>query len=99
MKRITFHEDADAELIESARYYEERARGLGHSFLAVVKTAADLIQANPEAFPLIGNEVRQKLLYRFPYSLLYVIESDRIRILAVAHEKRRPGYWFYRLFL
>lgn len=46
---------------------------------------------------LVGDEVRHKLLIRFPYSILYVIEPDRIRVVAVAHQKRRPGYWSYRL--
>ena len=52
---------------------------------------------NPEAYQLVGDEVRHKLLIRFPYSILHVIEPDRIRVVAVAHQKRRPGYWNYRL--
>jgi hypothetical protein len=30
---------------------------------------------------------------RFPYSLIYAALVDEIRILAVAHHSRRPGYW------
>ena len=29
----------------------------------------------------------------FPYSLVYTVSGDEIRILAVAHHSRRPGYW------
>ena len=54
--RITFHEDADAELTEAARYYEERAPGLGFSFLGVVETAVAEVRTNPEAFTIAGED-------------------------------------------
>lgn len=97
MKKLTYHEEADAEVNEATRYYEERGLGLGFSFLDAVEEAGEMVLANPEAFQLVGREVRQKLLARFPYSLLYVVETDRIRVIAVAHHKRRPGYWRHRL--
>ena len=62
------------------------------SCLDAVEDAVDKILENPEAYQLVGDEVRHKLLMRFPYSLLYVVEPDRIRVVAVAHQKRRPGY-------
>ena len=97
MKKVTFHEDADAEMTDAAKYYEERAFGLGLSSLDAVEDAVKKILENPEAYQLVSDEVRHKLLERFPYSVLYVIEPDRIRVVAVAHQKRRPKYWSYRL--
>jgi len=94
---VTFHEDAETEMNEAARYYEERALGLGMSFLDAIEEAVDQVLANPEAYQLVGDDVRHKILRRFPYSVLYAIEPDRIRVMAVAHQKRRPGYWCYRL--
>ncbi len=41
--------------------------------------------------------VRRKVLARFPYSLLYLEGPDYIRIVAVMHHRRRPGYWVERL--
>ena len=93
MRAMTFHEEASAEVNEAAKYYEERVPGLGLLFLVALEEAVEKILVNPEAFQLVGGETRHKLIRRFPYSLLYVIESDRIRVLAVAHQKRRPGYW------
>jgi plasmid stabilization system protein ParE len=97
MSKVTFHEAASAEVNEAAKYYEERVPGLGLLFLAAVEEATEKVLANPEAFQLVGDEIRHKLIRRFPYSLLYVIEPDRIRVIAVAHQKRRPGYWSHRL--
>lgn len=97
MKKTTFHEDADTEMIESARFYEERSLGLGLSFIDAVEQAVVHICENPKAYPLLGDNVRRKLVNRFPYGVIFTIENDQIRVLAIAHLKRRPGYWRYRL--
>lgn len=97
MRALTFHEEAGAEIIEAATYYEARMPGLGVLFLGALEEAVQNVQAHPEACQLVGSEIRRSRIKRFPYSLLYVAESDRIRVLAVAHQKRRPGYWRNRL--
>lgn len=96
MRAVTFHEEAAAEVVEAAKYYEERVSGLGLLFLSAVEEEIQNVRANPEAFQLLTQEIRHKLLNRFPYSLLYVIEPNVIRVIAVAHHKRRPGYWSHR---
>jgi toxin ParE1/3/4 len=97
LKSVNFHEDAFTEMIEASKYYEERALGLGMSFLDSIEEAVDQVLANPEICQLVGDLVRQKLVKRFPYSVLYVIEPGCLRVMAIAHQKRRPGYWRYRL--
>ena len=92
-KRISFHEIAELELNDAAIFFESETEGLGFRFLAVVETAVSQIQQHPEASPIIDQDVRRKVLRRFPYSIMYSIKSDRIRILAVANQKRRPFYW------
>lgn len=95
--RLTFHVEADAEVTEAARYYELQVEDLGVSFLEELDAALDRIIAHPKASPLVGRDVRRAVLRRFPYSVFYAIESDRIWIIAVAHQKRRPNYWLDRL--
>jgi plasmid stabilization system protein ParE len=97
MRKITFHEEADAEVTEAARYYETKSEGLGFSFLIELEAAIEQVLANPEAYQRVGGEVRRKPFRRFPYNLLFVTESDRIRVVAVAHDKRRPNYWRARI--
>jgi len=97
MRRVTFHPEADNEVIEAARYYETRAGELGFSFLMELESSIEQVVTNPEAYQLVSEEVRRKPFKRFPYSLLYVVEVDRIRVVAVAHQKRRPNYWRFRL--
>ena len=98
MRRITFHEEADAEVYEAVLYYEDRAPNLGLAFLDEIEKASQRILANPMASRSVGDEVRQAPVARFPYNVLYVLERDDcIRVIAVAHQKRRPGYWRKRL--
>jgi toxin ParE1/3/4 len=94
MRKVTFHEDATFEISEAARYYENSAPELGLAFLDEIEKTIRRIMENPCACQLVGEEIRQALVARFPYSILYIVEPDNcIRIVAVAHHKRRPGYW------
>ena len=97
MKLITFHPEADAEVTEAAQFYETRSPGLGSALLDEVQRSLDQMASTPEAYQQIGRRVRRKPLWRFPYNLVYAAYPDRIRIVAFAHQKRRPFYWRKRL--
>jgi toxin ParE1/3/4 len=97
VKSITLHPDADAEITEAVRYYESREPGLGLDLLGEIQRAFDQIGAKPEACQRIAERVRRKSLWRFPYNLMYAIYPDKIRVVAFAHQKRRPFYWQKRL--
>ena len=97
MKLITFHPEADAEVAEAAQFYETRSPGLGSALLEEVRRSLDQIATMPEAYQQIGRRARRKPLWRFPHNLVYAVYPDRIRIVAFAHQKRRPFYWRKRL--
>jgi len=97
VKLITFHPEADAEVIEAAQFYETRSPGLGSALLDEVQRSLDQMATRPEAYQQIGKRVRRKILWRFPYNLFYAVYPDRIRIVAFAHQRRRPFYWRKRL--
>ncbi len=97
MKLITFHPATNAEAIEAAEFYEARSPGLGSALLDELQGSLEQMAATPEAYQLIGRRVRRKPLWRFPYSLIYAAYRDRIRVVAFAHQKRRPFYWRKRL--
>lgn len=90
-----FHPDADREFGEAAAWYEERA-GLAAEFIAAVRAKIEEITLAPRRWRLLRG-VRRAFVGRFPYSIVYRETSDGyIEILAVAHFKRRPGYWSRR---
>lgn len=78
--------------------YGRQNQSAGLSFLEEVERAIAQILEQPAACPVLHPEgVRRKVLHRFPYRLYYVLESEKIRIVAIGHHKRRPGYWVRRL--
>lgn len=90
---IIFHELAEAELNEGAAYYAQARPGLGEAFIAEVQHAVEDLAASPLAGKAVESDVRWWLVRRFPYSVLYRVRDGHIRILAIAHHKRRPFYW------
>jgi len=92
-KKVSFHELAEFELNDAIVFFESEREGLGLWFLSAVEAAVAHIQKHPEASPVIIQDIRRKVLRRFPYSIMYSVRPDRIRILAIANQRRRPFYW------
>lgn len=90
---VIFHELAESELNEASAYYARARPGLGDAFVTEVQHAVDALATSPLAGMAVEQDVRWWLLRRFPYSVLYRVRGDHIRILAIAHQKRRPFYW------
>lgn len=98
---LRISEEAEAEMAEAARWYESHRVGLGREFVAAVDAAVARIGENPRMgspTPGVADEtVRRGVVRRFPYHVVYIEVSDRLQILAVAHDRRRPAYWVGRL--
>lgn len=101
-KPARFEDEADAEYRAAGRWYEERVVGLGIEFFDAVDAALDRIARLPKAGALVRRlpvdlQVRRAPATRFPYHMVYLETSSTIRVLAIAHDRRRPGYWISRL--
>jgi toxin ParE1/3/4 len=95
--RVDFHPEALAELQLAAGFYESQRPGMALRFVEAVEDAAARIAESPNTWRLIDENVRRCPTHVFPYGVLYALESDSIRILAIAHLAREPGYWKARL--
>lgn len=91
--KVLFSKYAQQELLDAVYFYELEYEGLGRRFKEEVRKAAVRISEYPLAWSVERGEIRKCLLHKFPYKLLYSIESDQILILAVAHQHRKPDYW------
>ena len=86
-----------AELQDAADFYTDRAnRDLGLAFVAEFERAANMVLENPTRGALFRGTRRRFLLRRFPYSIIYQVATDELRVIAVAHHRRRPAYWASR---
>ena len=82
-----------AELKDAAAFYTARANvELGLAFVAEFERTASLALENPLLGTVFRGNRRRYLFRRFPYSIIYQITNDELRIIAVAHHRRRPGY-------
>ena len=75
--------EADRDLLEAAEWYEEQQKGLGGKFIDEVEELLGYLETNPLLFPIKYKEVRQAILTRFPYVILFRIESKTVIVLAV----------------
>lgn len=94
--KLEFHPEAELELIEAAVYYERQVPGLGERFETEIRRAADLLLDQPAIGIPADQNLRKFILTRFPFTLYYSVTGDVLRIEAVAHQYRRPGYWKVR---
>ncbi len=93
MKHVKFFPAAEEEMYEAAKYYETQATGLGYDYLSEVEGAVNSVALSPKTWPVIEGKLRRRLVRRFPFAILYYIEPEQIIVTAVAHLRRRPGYW------
>lgn len=95
---VRFEEEADAEYRLAGRWYEGQREKLGIEFFDAVDAAIDRIVEMPRGgtrLPRMPADlpVRRRAVTRFPYHVVYLETPTHIRILAIAHDRRKPGYW------
>jgi plasmid stabilization system protein ParE len=95
--RVRFEPEAAEELAEATAYLADRSTRAAERFLADVAGAQELLLQFPHAGPPLRNNLRRILLRIFPYQLIYRVEGEEIRVYAVAHLRRKPGYWRKRI--
>jgi hypothetical protein len=98
--RVRFHRAASAEAEAAVRWYNERVVGLGDDFRGELIAGVERVREGPLVWPTSSYDARTRryLLPRFPYAIVYVVGSDgSVTVAAVAHVRRRPGYWQTRI--
>jgi plasmid stabilization system protein ParE len=91
--RVDFHPAALREVEAAQAWYEERSLLAASAFLRGLSVAVQRIQQTPHRYPVSEAGTRRLLVDRFPFTIHYRETADTLTIVAVAHQKRRPGYW------
>jgi len=102
MRRLRILDSAAQEAIEAAAFYEAERQGLGAEFDSALNAAFDLLE--DELLPLTAmpgpagrRGAKRFVMRRFPYDIVVLEHSDELLVIAIAHHRRRPGYWRRRL--
>jgi plasmid stabilization system protein ParE len=101
-KPLIVEPKAEEELEAAIRWYEQRGPRLGERFLRAVAATMDWIRRFPQAgglVPQVGQDlgVRRAPVRRFPYHVVYLDAPEAMHVLAIAHDRRKPGYWLGRV--
>lgn len=92
-----YHPAARAEAKRAVEFYRAQSLGVAERFVEFLDEAVKLVLSEP----LIGHPVRggcrRTVFKRFPYSLIYRFVEGEIQIVAVMHQRRKPGYWLKRV--
>lgn len=97
MKPHVFHPAADEEYTRAVEYYRSIRPGLAVAFFGEMERLIREVCSQPERFFLFSPPARRALSRRFPYSVVYLDQPDRVWIVALMHGNREPGYWKGRL--
>ena len=94
-RSIRISEPAADEFSAAVRWYEARRGGLGSEFFDAVVATLSRIETNPGIGTTISpdGKTRRVLVAKFPYHVVYRLTPIEIVIVAIAHLKRRPGFW------
>lgn len=87
---IVFRRVARAEMDEAIAWYEYQRDGLGLEFATEIDRHLQRIADNPKQFSKTRGEIRRAILQRFPYTIHFLDETNRVVVLAVFHAKRNP---------
>jgi toxin ParE1/3/4 len=96
-RELSFHPAAIEEAEAAARWYRQRSPRAAIRFVDEINQVVQRILESPQRWPRGPRGTRKAKLPCFPFIVIYREADDTIQILAVAHGRRRPGYWRTRL--
>jgi plasmid stabilization system protein ParE len=90
---VVLRPQAEFELLQAERWYEERKPGLGGEFRTALDGILGRASALPLSFPKVHGEKRRALVPRFPYALYFALIDEQVVVVGVVHGHRDPGVW------
>jgi toxin ParE1/3/4 len=90
-RQVRWDLEAGAEV--EARWYRERSAAAAERFVEEIKQAIETILEAPRRWLTGSRSTRKVKLPCFPFLVVYRESDQAIEILAIAHGRRRPGYW------
>ena len=95
--QITFHPDVTDDIKGAYLWYENQLSGLGHKFIDELENGYVAIQNFPNTWTNFQYGFKRYILNKFPFSIIYTIYDEKIFIIAVIHNSRKPKYWQDRI--
>lgn len=97
MYRLVAESEVEQDIEAAFDWYEDQQPGLGVEFLEELRHSYDRIATGPRHYSKLIAGFRRALLRRFPFGVYFVVEPDRVVVLAVLHLARDPRIWQQRV--
>ena len=88
--KLIIRPEAESELLKAVKWYEEKVKGLGANLLLNVEATIESILRIPEAYTPLYKNTRRALVRKYPFGIHYIIDRDKIVVIAIFHESRDP---------
>ena len=88
---------ASTELDDAIDWYEKKSSGLGSRFNDAVEALLNQIANQPNLYPVAIDDVRQAIVKKFPYTVIFRVFPDAILVIAIIHTSRDPAIWQSRV--
>jgi len=92
-REFRFHLAAAMEAEGALEWYAARDPNAAARFLSELEHAVTRVREFPERWPRIGTRARRYVFLKYPFSLVYRVSPQLVEVIAIAHHRRRPGYW------
>jgi plasmid stabilization system protein ParE len=92
-KRLRIRVEAQQEINEAFDWYFSRSPEIARAFIDEIENSVRQIATHAQRFPAYTANTRRRVLERFLYSVIYREKEEVLLVVAVAHAKRRAGYW------
>jgi toxin ParE1/3/4 len=96
LKPLLIQRGARRDLEDAASWYRERNPTVAERFVSELQRALELVEKFPTTgarVPMVDTGARRLPINGFPYHLVFQEFDDRVEVLAIAHDRRMPGYW------
>lgn len=97
MPELDYHPAARDEVLRAFQWYDEIDDQVGLKFKLELERAERLVAQSPQSWGPYFHETKGFRFRGFPFVLAYLFEEEKILVLALAHTRRRPGYWKSRV--
>lgn len=91
--QVIIRPEAESDIEESYKWYEDQTAGLGDEFLFALQVRLRSIIDSPFKFQTIHSNIRRAVIKRFPHAFFYFVREDKIFVIACVHHKRNPQLW------
>jgi toxin ParE1/3/4 len=95
--QLLISDESRLDILDAFSWHEIQREGLGKDFELCLEAGLHELQRNPMSFQKKYREVHVYYITRFPYGVYYLVDANRIKVMAVSHTSRKPQSWVKRL--